>query len=134
MNTGKIIKAVSMCLTAVILTGALAGCGKSKVERDENGKMIISVGGWATSEGKLMDSLNERKARYEAENTDAVIEGEPWQFDRSTFYAQAEGGQLPILFSIGYTEMPEIISSEYSSDLTDILKNADMTERLMKLL
>lgn len=122
MNTRKIIKAVSMCLTAVILTGALAGCGKSKVERDENGKMIISVGGWATSEGKLMDSLNERKARYEAENTDAVIEGVPWQFDRSTFYAQAEGGQLPILFSIGYTEMPEIISSEYSSDLTDILK------------
>lgn len=122
MKMKKLIKIMSLCLTVALLIGTLSGCGGDSVERDDEGRMVISVGGWATSEGKLMDSLNERKARYEEENSDAVIKGVPWKFDRSTFYAQAAGGQLPILFSIGYTEMPEIIASEYSSDLTDILK------------
>lgn len=118
----KVMKTISLCLTVALLMGTIVGCGGDSVERDEQGRIIISVGEWPTSEGTALDNLNARKARYEEENPDAVIEGTPWQFNRSIFYAQATGGQLPILFSIGYTEMPEIIASGYSSDLTSVLK------------
>lgn len=122
MKLNKLKKVTALCVAAALSIGVLSGCGGDKVERDEEGRMIISVGGWPTSEGKALDNMNARKARYDEANSDAVIEGRPWTFDRSTFYAQASGGQLPLIYNIGLTEMKEIIDSEYSADLTDVLK------------
>ncbi|MEE1047739.1 MAG: extracellular solute-binding protein [Clostridia bacterium] len=118
------LKAVALGAVAAISVTMFAGCGgtgTSEAPRDEQGRVIISVGGWPDKEGPSLDNINARKAGFEAANTDVVVEPDLWKFDRKTFYAKAAGGQLPTVFNVGYTEMPEIINSEYSADLTDVL-------------
>lgn len=127
-------KTIAACMAVALSVGVFAGCGASTTTRkDDQGRIIVTVGNWATSEGKNMDNLNARKARYEEANTDAVIEPSTWKFDRSTFYAQASGGQLPTIYSVGYTEMKEIIDSEYASDLTSVLKKRGYEGRFNEL-
>lgn len=121
MNTKfKRMVAVTMCI--LICITLFAGCGNNKSDKDEQGRTMVSVGGWPSKEGADLDSKNARKARYEEANPDFVIVPDTWQFDRRTFYAKAAGGQLPTLYNTGFTEVPEILSSDYSSDLTEILK------------
>ena len=113
----------SLCLmVALILTiSCFAGCGKNAKDKDEQGRTILSVGNWPSKEGKQLDDINEKKARFEEANPDVVIEPDMWAFDRKTFYAKAAGNQLPTLYTAGFTEVPEIINSGYSADLTDVL-------------
>ncbi len=123
MKTKKwIMRTVAVVSVAALSFGMLTGCGKEANDKDEQGRTIISIGGWPSQEGKELDNANAKKVRFEEANKDLVIEPDLWVFDRKTFYAKAAGGQLPILYSAGFTEVPEIISSEYSADLTDILR------------
>ncbi|MBR5152781.1 MAG: extracellular solute-binding protein [Clostridia bacterium] len=118
----KMIKVVALMLALVVATGMLAGCGADTSDKNENGQTVISVGNWPAKDGVSMENMLARKARYEEANPDAVIEPDTWNFDRKTFYAKAAGGQLPTVYLAGFTEMPEIIASEYSSDLSEVLK------------
>ncbi len=114
---------LAACLAAVALSvGLFAGCGQETADKDDQGRTVISVGGWPTNEGVNLDNLTARKARFEEDNKDVVIEPDHWKFSRKTFYAKAAGGQLPTLYEAGFTEVPEIIHSEYSADLTEVLK------------
>ena len=117
----KKFRVLALALALVLAASMLAGCSAKKADKDDQGRTIVSVGEWPSKEGKDLDLANERKARYEEANPDAVIEPDFWTFDRKTFYAKAAGGQLPTYFRTGFTEMPEIIASEYSADLTDVL-------------
>lgn len=121
-NKTWFVRTVSMVAALTLSVGMLAGCGKSTSDKDEQGRTIVSVGSWPSKEGKELDNYNARKARFEEANPDVVIEPDLWSFDRKTFYAKAAGGQLPVFFNAGFTEVPEIILSEYSADLTDVLK------------
>lgn len=119
MNLKKI-----MCVALAAATlAAGAGCGKKgKKAKDDSGRAIVYVGGWTEKEGAARDALLKRKAMYESKNPDAVIEGDPWSFKLDTFYAKAEAGELPTVYSTNYTELSQIIASNYSADLTDVLK------------
>ena len=117
------IKAVSMVAAVSLSVGLFAGCSKTANDKDDQGRTIVSVGSWPSKEGVELDNANARKARFEEANPDVVIEPDLWAFDRKTFYAKAAGGQLPTYFGVGFTEVPEIIASEYSADLTDALAN-----------
>lgn len=116
------VRTVSMVAALTLSVGLFAGCTKSASDKDEQGRTILSVGSWPSKEGKDLDNYNARKARFEEANTDVVIEPDLWTFDRKTFYAKAAGGQLPDLYGVGFTEVPEVIASEYSADLTDVMK------------
>ena len=123
MKKQKLIGKLSLLLVCVLLVGTIAGCGtKNEARRDEQGRLILSVGGWPGSEGAALDAYNARKERYEKENPDVVIEPVYWSFDRQTFYSKAAGGQLPTIYMAQYTELPEIINEGYSADLTKVLK------------
>lgn len=113
---------VSLTAAAALSVSLFAGCGKSVSDKDEQGRTVISVGSWPSKEGVDLDNATEKKARFEEANPDVVIEPDLWTFDRKTFYAKAAGGQLPTLYNVGFTEMPEVIDSEYSADLTEVLK------------
>lgn len=121
MKKRSILKFVALMMALVLAIGALTGCGTA-TDKDEQGRTIISVGNWPSKEGTELDKSLERKERFEADNPDVSIIGDNWVFDRKTFYAKAAGGQLPILYNTGFTEIPEIINSGYSADLTDALK------------
>ncbi|MBO5007841.1 MAG: extracellular solute-binding protein [Clostridia bacterium] len=116
-----ILKAAALALIVSLLACAFAGCGKKDATKDEEGRTIVSVGNWPAKSNPQYESMNERKTRFEKANPDVSIRPDEWTWDRKTFYAKAAGGQLPIVYQTGFTEMPEIISSEYSADISEVL-------------
>lgn len=116
----RVVQCVALALALSLLVCIFAGCGAKKNDKNEQGQTMISVGGWPTS-GEALDKMNDRKARFDEENPDVALEGDPWTFDRKSFYAKAAGGQLPTVFRAGFTEMPEIINAEYGADLSKVL-------------
>ena len=120
-----LLKAIALFTVLAISVTLFAGCGNNDTAKDEQGRIILSVGGWPDKEGTALDNLNARKARFEEANPDVVIEPDYWAFDRKTFYAKAAGGQLPTVYTAQFTDLPEIISSEYSADLSDVLSKRD---------
>lgn len=126
----KFVKAVALAAAVTLSVGIFAGCGENKADKNEQGQTIITVGNWPDKPGVDLDNLVEQKSRFEQANSDAVIEPDFWTFDRKTFYAKAAGGQLPTVYLAGFTEMPEIISSGYSADITDALKRYDLYDQI----
>ncbi len=122
MKKEMLKKVVSLAVAAALSICLFAGCGTEANDKDEQGRTIITVGGWPDKEGKSLDTYTARKERFEESNPDVVVEPDFWAFDRKTFYAKAAGGQLPISYNAGFTEAAEIINSEYSAELTDVLK------------
>lgn len=118
----KTFKMVAVVLTVVLSIGLFAGCGNKTTDKNEQGQTMVSVGNWPTKEGTELENMESRKERFEAANKDAVIIPDSWTFDRKTFYAKAAGEQLPTAYLAGFTEMPEIISSGYSADISGALK------------
>ena len=118
----KVVKLSSLALALTLVCTMFTGCGKNNEDKNEQGQTVISVGGWPDKEGTELDNLNARKAGFEEANPDVVIEPDSWKFERKTFYAKAAGGQLPTVYNAGVTELPEIMDSEYSADLTEVLK------------
>lgn len=115
---------LSLAAAIALIAGAVTGCTPSNTasDKDEEGRTVISVGSWPTKEGSDKDAIEARKARYEEENPDAVIEPDEWAFDLKTFYSKAAGGQLPTVYGTHFTEISQIISAGYSADLTDALQ------------
>ncbi len=113
---------LAMAIACLLLVGILAGCGAGVNDKNENGQTVISVGNWPSKEGKELTNMEARKAWFEEENPDVVIEPDLFKFDRRSFYAKAAGGQLPTVYLAGFTEMPEIIATDLSADLSKALK------------
>lgn len=119
----NVLKTITLVLCLAMIATVFAGCGSKVTDKNEQGQTVISVGSWPDKEGPSLDKQEARKARFEEANPDVVIQPDFWKFDRKTFYPKAAGGQLPVVYNTGFTEMPEIINSEYSADLTEALKN-----------
>lgn len=103
MLKSKKMKVVAMMLSGVIALSVMGGCGKS-ADKDENGKTIVSIGGWPEKDGRGKDNAEKQKAEYEEANPQFKIVPDTWQFDLKSFYAKAAGGQLPTLYSTHFTE------------------------------
>lgn len=128
----KGMKLVSLLSAVAIMAGCMAGCGSKDAATDDQGRTIISVGDWPTKEGTEKENIEARKARFEAANTDFVIEPDNWSFDRKSFYSKAAGGQLPTVYGTGFTEVPQIIAAGYSADITDELKKQGIYDKINK--
>ena len=118
----KTVKIMSLVLAIALVCAVFAGCGKTNEGKNEKGQTVISIGGWPDKEGTALDTVNARKTAFEKANPDVEVVPDYWKFDRKSFYAKAAGGQLPMVYNAGVTEIPEIMESGYSADLTEILK------------
>lgn len=116
----QFVKKAALILTAAMLAGMGTACTKDTTQT-EDGKTVISVGGYPAKEGKDKESWDARIADYEAANPDVKIEPDTWDFDLKTFYSKAAGGQLPTVFGTNYTEVKQCIDAEYIADITDVL-------------
>ncbi|MBR5152986.1 MAG: hypothetical protein IKW60_05630 [Clostridia bacterium] len=114
-------RTIAMVMAVLLMVSMLAGCGNTN-DKNDKGQTMISVGSWPTKEGLELDAMNARKDRFETDNADVEIVPDEWKFDRRTFYAKAAGNQLPTVYYAGFTEMAEIISSELSADISNVLK------------
>ncbi len=132
MSKNLFAKITAFALSAVMSVTLLSGCGNKVTDKDEQGRTIISVGGWPTKEGKEKENIEAKKARFEEANKDFVIEPDSWIFDRKSFYAKAAAGQLPVLYDCGFTEVPQVIAAGYSADLTDELKKQGLYDKINK--
>lgn len=117
----KLWKIIALILSFAAAVTMLSSCGQSASDKDEQGRTVLTVGSWPDKEGTELDNMVARKEAFEQANPDVVIEPDTWKFERQTFYAKAAGGQLPIVYGAGFTELPEIISSGYAADLTNVL-------------
>ena len=102
MSKNLFAKITAFALSAVMSVTLLSGCGNKVTDKDEQGRTIISVGGWPTKEGKEKENIEARKARFEEANKDFVIQGDQWGFDLKSFYAKAAAGQLPVIYNTDY--------------------------------
>ena len=118
----RAVQIIALLTVLVMSVSVLGGCGQQASDKDEQGRTIISVGNWPTSEGKALDRMNERKATFEQNNPDVVVEPDQWKFDIKTFYAKAAGGQLPGIYMTAMTEIPEILNNGYSADISKALE------------
>ena len=117
----KLFKVTALVMSLVMTAGVLVGCGKGKESTD--GKVHISVAGWPSKEGASLDEANKKKAEFEAEYSNIVIEPDTWQLDMQTFYPKAEAGMLPNLFTVHFTEIDKITDGGYAYDITEVLKD-----------
>ena len=82
---------LTMTICSVTICG-LSGCGNKNANvTDDKGRTIVTVGGWPTKEGTEKQNIEERKQKFEADNTDFVIQPDNWAFDLKSFYAKAAG-------------------------------------------
>lgn len=119
----KTFKTIVTGVLIASMATVFSGCGQKVSDKDEQGRTIISVSNWVNGDGKGAKALADRKALFESENPDVVVEGDEWAYAIDTFFAKAAGGTLPTVFSTNFTELSTIISSNYSADLTEALKN-----------
>ena len=133
IKINKVKKAVALMTVGALAMSIFASCGK-KTENvtDENGRTIISVGSWPSKEGQEKQNMEDRKQKFEADNTEFVIQPDNWSFDLKSFYAKAAGGQLPVLFNTNFTEVSQIINAGYGADLTDELKKQGIYDKMNK--
>ena len=125
----KLKKALSIILSAAMLTAVFSGCTSSDTanDKDEQGKTVISVGNWPpedTTDVKWLEQITQQKEEFEAENPDWAIKPDTWEFNLDTFYSKAAAGQLPTLYYSNFTEIEKIVSGEYYTDLSEGLKKA----------
>lgn len=131
MLKSKKMKVVAMMLSGVIAMSVMGGCGKS-ADKDENGKIMVSIGGWPEKDGREKDNCEKQKAEYEEANPQFTIVPDNWKFDLKSFYAKAAGGQLPTLYTTHFTEASQLISAGYAADLTDTLKRHNIYDSFNK--
>ncbi len=130
MKKMNLLKTVALFTAVSVMTVSLASCGTKVNDKDDQGRTVISVGGYPQSGDPGFEEMEIRREDFEAKNTDVVISENPWKFERKTFYAKAAGGQLPTVYESGFTEMPEIIAAGYSADLTDALKKYNVLDKI----
>jgi ABC-type glycerol-3-phosphate transport system substrate-binding protein len=113
-------KIFALMLTAIMSIVMCTACGNKSGDSDT---IKLSVGGWPTAEGDWLDTLNQRKADFEAEHQNVTIEPDTWTFDLKTFYPKAEAGLLPNIYDAHFTEFSKLYSGGYVADLTKALKD-----------
>mgnify|MGYP004709363835 FL=1 len=129
----KLTKIVSLAAALSITACGFAGCGSKEANvTDDQGRTKLSIGSWPTQEGSQKASMEEKKAKFEADNPDFVIEPDNWTFDLKSFYAKAVGGQLPTVYNTHFTEIEQIAQAGYGADLTAELKKQGLYDKMNK--
>jgi len=127
----RVLNVVSLVLALSMLVAIITGCSKGKVaDKDEQGRTIISTDAYPDKEGKDKEDYDAKVAKFEEANPDVNVEPDNWVFDWETFYAKAEGKQLPTVFKTAFTEAKTCAESGYVADITDALDKYGYIEKM----
>lgn len=129
MNTKfKRVLALVLCLAMAVTV--FVGCGKKVSDKDEQGRTVVTIGGYPAEGTKARTTFDEKLAKFSAANPDIAVTPLEWSFDIKAFYSQAAGGQLPTLFNTAYTEVNPAVNAGYIADITDLLKENKFYDNL----
>lgn len=126
----KLIKVLSMMMCLVLACSMLGGCGGNDEAKDGNVKISVSHFPDKDAEPERYKQSMDKIKRFNEEYPDIEIEGLVWSFDTKTFVAQAEGGTLPTVTRIPFTEGKKLMELGYAKDLTDYLKKNDYFDKI----
>jgi len=116
-------KTACLAMAAVLAVSCFAGCKKTS-DRDEQGRVILKVGGYPTTEGPSKDAFDEKVKQFEADNKDynggIVVVKDTYAFSVDTFFSKAAGKKLPHVFNTALTEVSTCINSSYIKDITAV--------------
>lgn len=116
-------KLLGTLLVITILASLFAGCTQSK-DASDDGKVVISVGNFVDPDTnpETYKIQMEQVKGFEELHPDIKIEPVIWDFDPRTYIAKAEGGTLPNVYYVPFTEAKNVIDSGYAADITDEFK------------
>lgn len=118
-------------LVITILVSLFSGCTQSK-DVSNDGKVVISVGNFVdpdTNPDGYKVQLEQVK-RFEELHPNIKIEPSTWDFDPRTYMAKAEGGTLPTVYYVPFTEAKNVIDLGYAADITDEFKKRGFYESI----
>lgn len=96
---------LAMCMTVPFLTA----CGSGKESKEEgNGKDTITVWYWEDNEGSYEEAYSTWSEKYPDVNLE--LESIPWNSYHDRLVAAAASGDLPDVYKIQPTWMPELVS------------------------
>lgn len=124
------MKKLFSLILSVALAVSVTGCVGTKVGKDDgrdgDGNLHISIGGTPTEKteenAKTYDLFMKNKAKFEAANPGVIVDADPWSFDLKNYMTKAEGGDLPTMYHTSPTEINNIVSNGYASDITNLVK------------
>lgn len=122
MKKTKFFKASALLLAVILCTAPLSGCNKSK--SGEDGQITISIGATPNPDSSPVqyDTFVKKVARFEEKYPNIKVVGDEWSYDTKTFTAKAEGGTLPTIYPIPFTEVDKLRKYDYAPDITKYVK------------
>lgn len=114
------------------LTLSLAGCrffgGDTKGKGD---KIQLKIGFWPTSSDKKDVAMYEVwKKKFEADNSEYEIVGDPYTYSKETIGTKYATKSLPMVYQTWFTEPETLKNSGYIRDITDILNEFGWTDKI----
>ena len=117
----KFQKIMSVGLAAVILALGVSGCGEKN--KAEDGKIAVSIGDWPDKTNpKNQERYEGYLAQMKEKYPDIVITPDTYVFETKTFSMKASANQLPTMYGSWFTEVKNIIKSNYAADATNVMK------------
>lgn len=127
----KTTKILAILMAAAVGMTCLTACGGGK-ETEKGGKTKLTVGNWPNKDTapERYEKYAKMEADFEARNPDVDIVEEGWSYDVKTFLPKAEGGTLPDIYSIYFTEASKVLDLGYAADVTDALKKYGIYDQM----
>lgn len=107
----------------ILLGGIISACQRKKHHQTEE-MVEITISNWPNPDKKpaQYESMTKRVAAFEKQYPNIRITGDQWEFNPQTYMEKAEGGTLPTLYVVPYTETQKIIKCGYGKDITQEVK------------
>lgn len=112
-------KMIALAMSVMLMVSCFSGCGKNQTDKDEQGRTIISVGGYPVAEGESKKNFDRGIKKFMDKNPDAHVVGDTYAIDLTTLFTKGAAGQLPTVFETPMTEVSTCITSGYIRDITD---------------
>lgn len=125
-------KIIALAMAALLAVSMTAGCGKTKEDNNDNGKVSITVGNWPNPEANptSYEIIEKTKKTFLEKYPDVDFKTDEFSYDTQVFLARAEGKTLPTLYTTHFTESKMIVGNGYAAELTDVLKERGYYEKL----
>jgi len=110
---------VLLAFPVLMLTGCDGGLDHTERCR-ETGRIRVLMGLWPTaSEPELVEIFEERRERFERENTDYMIVPSSFNFNPGTFGTLAHAGNVPTIFQAYFTEPRRLADAGWIRPITE---------------
>ncbi|WP_354510374.1 ABC transporter substrate-binding protein [Oerskovia enterophila] len=111
---------------------ALTACGSSAGSGAESGDGVTIVVGDRPSpdQTEALATLDTMIEQFEAAHPDVTIKSVETKWEAQTFQAMLAGGTMPTVMNVAFTEPQSLIDSGQIADITDILEETGLADKL----